>query len=64
MQYKRPLNNNKISYGKTTVRTDEENGVIKYDMKKPYFTSTTYNQQNCLLCHTCCLLNYKTFLII
>ena len=43
MQYKRPLNNNKISNIKTTVYTNEEveNGAMKHDMKKVYFTSTT-----------------------
>ena len=43
MQYKRPLNNNKISNIKTTVYTneEEENGAMKDDMKKAYFTSTT-----------------------
>ena len=42
MQYKRPLNNNKISNRKTTVFTIEEveNGAMKH-MKKAYFTSTT-----------------------
>ena len=36
MQYKRPLNNNKISNIKTTVYTNEEveNGAMKHDMKK------------------------------
>ena len=45
MQYKRPLNNNKISNRKTTVyRNDEvENDVMKHDLKKAYFTFTTYN---------------------
>ena len=43
MQYKRPSNNNKISNRKTTVYTNEEveNGAMKHDMKKAYFTSTT-----------------------
>ena len=43
MQYKRPLNNNKILNRKTTVYTNEEveNGAMKHDMKKAYFTSTT-----------------------
>ena len=42
MQYKRPLDNNKISSIKTTVYTNEEveNGAMKHDMKKAYFTST------------------------
>ena len=43
MQYKSPLNNNNISNRKTTAYTNEEveNGEMKYDMKKAYFTSTT-----------------------
>ena len=43
MQYKRLLNNNKMLNRKTTVYTNEEveNGAIKHDMKKAYFTSTT-----------------------
>ena len=43
MQYKRPLNNNKISNRKTTVHANEEGetGAMKHDMKKAYFTSTT-----------------------
>ena len=42
MKYKRPLSNNKISNRKTTVYTnEEENGAMKHDMKKAYFTSTT-----------------------
>ena len=43
MQYKRSLNNNKISNRKTTVHTNEEveNGAMKHDMKKAYFNSTT-----------------------
>ena len=43
MQYKRPLNNNKISNRKTTVYINEEveNGAMKHDMKKACFTSTT-----------------------
>ena len=43
MQYKRPLNNNKISSTKITVYTNEEVeiGAMKHDMKKAYFTSTT-----------------------
>ena len=43
MQYKRPLNNNKISNIKATVYTNEEveNGAMKDDMKKAYFTPTT-----------------------
>ena len=43
MEYKRPLNNNKISNRKTTVYINEEveNGARKHDMKKAYFTSTT-----------------------
>ena len=43
MQYKRPLNNNKMSNIKTTVYTHEEveNGAMKLGMKKAYFTSTT-----------------------
>ena len=43
MQYKRPLNNDKISNIKTTVYTNEEveNGTMKHDMEKAYFTSTT-----------------------
>ena len=43
MQYKRPSNDNKISNRKTTVHTNEEveNGAMKHDMKKAYFTSTT-----------------------
>ena len=43
MQYKRRLNNNKISSIKTAVYTNEEveNGAMKHDMKKAYFTSTT-----------------------
>ena len=46
MQYKRPLNNNKISNIKTTVYTNEEveNGAMKHDMKSilylHYLTST------------------------
>ena len=42
MQYKRPLNN-KILNRKATVYTNEEveNGAMKHDMKKAYFTSTT-----------------------
>ena len=43
IQYKRPLNNKKISNIKTTVYTNEEveNSAMKHDMKKAYFTSTT-----------------------
>ena len=43
MQYKRLLNNNKILNIKTIVYTNEEveNGAMKHDMKKTYFTSTT-----------------------
>ena len=43
MHYKTPLNNNKILNRKTTVYTNEdvENGAMKRDMKKAYFTSTT-----------------------
>ena len=43
MQYKKPLNNNKISNKKTTVYTNEEvvNGAMKNDMKKTHFTSPT-----------------------
>ena len=43
MQHKRPLNNNKISNIKPTVYTNKEaeNGAVKHDMKKEYFTSTT-----------------------
>ena len=42
MQYKRPLNNNKISNRKSTVYTNEvENVAMKLDMKKAYFTFTT-----------------------
>ena len=42
MQYKRPLDNNKILSIKTTVYTNQEieNGATKHDMKKAYFTST------------------------
>ena len=66
MQYKRPLNNDKILNRKATVYTNGEvdNGAMKHDMKKAYFTSTTQHQQNGLLYHTCYLLNYKIFLII
>ena len=37
------MNNNKMLNRKTTVYTNEEveNGAIKHDMKKAYFTSTT-----------------------
>ena len=43
MLYERLLNNNKILNRKTTVYTNEEveNGAMKHDMKKAYFTSTT-----------------------
>ena len=43
MQYKKPLNNNKISNIKTTAYINEEveNGAMKHDTKKAYFTSTT-----------------------
>ena len=43
MQYKKPLNNSKISNRKTTVYKNEEveNGAMKHDIKKVYFTSTT-----------------------
>ena len=43
MQYKRPLNNNKISNRKTTGYTNKEveNGAMKHNMKKAHFTSTT-----------------------
>ena len=43
MQYKRPSNNKKISNRKTTVYTNEELeiGIMKHNMKKAYFTSTT-----------------------
>ena len=43
MQYKTPLNKNKISNRKTTVYTNEEveNGAMKHDMEKAHFTSTT-----------------------
>ena len=42
MQYKRALNNDKISNRKTTVYTNKEveNGAMKH-MKKAWFTSTT-----------------------
>ena len=37
------MNNNKMLNRKTTVYTNEEveNGAIKHDMEKAYFTSTT-----------------------
>ena len=43
MLYKRPSNNNKIPNRKTAVYTNEEveNGAMKHDMKKSYFTSIT-----------------------
>ena len=43
MLYERLFNNNKILNRKTTVYTNEEveNGAMKHDMKKAYFTSTT-----------------------
>ena len=43
MQYKRLFNNDMISNRKTAVYTNEEveNGGMKHDMKKAYFTSTT-----------------------
>ena len=43
MLYQRLFNNNKILNRKTTVYTNEEveNGAMKHDMKKAYFTSTT-----------------------
>ena len=43
MLYERLFNNNKILNRKTTVYTNEEveNGAMKHDMKKAYFTSTS-----------------------
>ena len=67
MQYKMLLNNNKILNRKRTVYTNKEieNVAMKHDMKKAYFTSTTYNISK-IVYHTCYLLNYKIkdFLII